>query len=81
MEFIKTIAPVIVAGLVPVILILAIRKKRKSQDKTETYMSEGVALGICLGAGIGSALPSYLSYFISAGVLIGFLAGMHIKKQ
>lgn len=80
MEFIKSIAPVIVAGGVAVYLILTIKKKRESADTADTYMSEGIALGLCLGAGIGASMPGYLSYFISFGTLIGFLVGMRVKK-
>lgn len=53
MRFIRSIAPIIVAGIVIIILILTIKKKRKSNGKIETYMSEGIALGLCIGAAIG----------------------------
>lgn len=73
MEFIRSIAPVIVAGIVIIILILTIKKNRKSNGKIETYMTERIALGLYISAAIGASMSSYPSYFISFGTLIGFL--------
>lgn len=44
MELIKSIAPVIVAGVVAVVLVLIIKKRRKLNDKVETYITEGISL-------------------------------------
>lgn len=80
MEWIKSIAPVLAAGAVTVIMVLAIKKKRSANDNEETYMAEGIALGLCLGAGVGASIPGALSYFISLGTLLGFFIGNQIKK-
>ena len=77
MGFIKSIVPVIVAGIVIITMVLVIKKQRKSNSKVETYMMEGIGLGLCIGA----AIPNYLSYFISFGTLIGFLVGLQVKKE
>lgn len=83
MELIKNIVPVIVAGLIIIIMVLIIKQKRKSNNKVETYMTEGIALGLCGGVAIGASIPNYdyLSYFISFGTLIGFVVGIQLNKR
>ena len=80
MMFIKSIAPVLAAGVIAVAMVFIIKKQHKTDEKAATCMAEGVALGLCFGAAIVSSMPAFLTYFISLGSLLGLLIGMRIKK-
>lgn len=80
MKILSILCPVLVAAATLIVMIQVLKRRRKSEDVTETYMCEGMTLGLCLGAALGVSSFVNISYFISIGMLIGFIVGLQLRK-
>lgn len=93
-DFILTILPLVVIGILVILVINNIKKKNekrkiseykdeghiKDEENTEKdYISIGMSLGMCFGVAIGSALTNIFGIkSIFYGVCLGMIGGMII---
>lgn len=83
-----TIVMVLVAVMIVVLAIFAVRQARKQNEIRKQHpgypkgywMNQGVGIGIALGAGIGVALNN-LAIGVGVGVAIGAGIGSQMEKQ
>lgn len=82
MDFIRSAAPWIAAGLLLAILaVRGIARKKKGESQTGDYSIEGMCLGMCFGMLIGTALGDNIGIGISLGMLFGLVIGLCIPKK
>ena len=55
--------------------------KKKKEEQTGDYGTEGMCLGMCFGTAIGTALGNNTGIGISLGMLLGLAVGSSIKKE
>ena len=79
-DFLRAALPWIAVGLLLAVLAARGAGKKKKEEKTGDYGTEGMCLGMCLGTAIGTALGNYTGIGISLGMLIGLAIGTSIKK-
>ena len=80
-DFLRAALPWIVMGLLLAVYFARIGGKKKKEEKTGNYGTEGMCLGMCLGTAIGTALGNNTGIGISLGMLIGLAIGTSIKKE
>ena len=80
-DFLRAALPWIAVGLLLAVLAARGAGKKKKEEKTGDYGTEGMCLGMCLGTAIGTALGNYTGIGISLGMLIGLAIGTSIKKE
>ena len=80
-EFLRAALPWIVVGLALAVLIVRSAGKKKKEEKTDNYGTEGMCLGMCLGTAIGTSFGNNIGIGISLGMLIGLAVGTSIKKE
>ena len=80
-DFLRAALPWIAVGLLLAVLAARGAGKKKKEEKTGDYGTEGMCLGMCLGTAIGTALGNNTGIGISHGMLIGLAIGTSIKKE
>ncbi|MDY3918893.1 MAG: hypothetical protein SOZ59_07825 [Candidatus Limivivens sp.] len=79
-DFLRAALPWITVGLLLAVLAARGAGKKKKEEKTGDYGTEGMCLGMCLGTVIGISLGNHTGIGISLGMLIGLVIGTCIKK-
>ena len=80
-DFLRAALPWIAVGLLLAVFFARSARKRKVEEQTGDYGTEGMCLGMCLGTAIGTSLGNNTGLGISLGMLIGLAVGTCIKKQ
>ena len=80
-DFLRAALPWIAVGLLLAVFFARSARKRKAEEQTGDYGTEGMCLGMCLGTAIGTSLGNNTGLGISLGMLIGLAVGTCIKKQ
>ena len=80
-DFLRAAMPWIAMGLLLAVFAARGAGKKKKEEKTGDYGTEGMCLGMCLGTAIGTALGNNTGIGISLGMLIGLAIGTGIKKE
>ena len=80
-DFLRAALPWIAVGLLLAVFAARGAGKKKKDEKTGDYGTEGMCLGMCLGTAIGTALGNHTGIGISLGMLIGLAIGTSIKKE
>ncbi|MGM9548444.1 MAG: hypothetical protein ACI3V5_01160 [Faecousia sp.] len=80
-DFLLAALPWIAVGLLLAVLCARGARKKKKEEQTSDYGTEGMCLGMCLGTAIGSSLGNNTGIGISLGMLIGLAIGTCIKKE
>lgn len=75
-DFFRGALPWITVGLALAVLCARSAKKKKEDQSSEDYGTEGM----CLGTAIGTSLGNYTGIGISLGMLMGLAVGSCIKK-
>ena len=81
-DFIRAALPWVAMGLL--LAIFSARSaavKKKGDNESDDYGTEGMCLGMCLGTAIGTALGNNTGLGISLGMLIGLAIGTCMKKE
>lgn len=81
-DFIRAALPWVAMGIL--LAIFSARSavlKKKGDNKSDDYGTEGMCLGMCLGTAIGTALGNNTGLGISLGMLIGLAIGTCMKKE
>lgn len=79
--FLRAALPWIAVGLLLAVLFARGARKKKKEEQTGDYGTEGMCLGMCLGTAIGTSLGNNTGIGISLGMLIGLVIGTCIKKR
>jgi uncharacterized membrane protein len=79
-DFLRAALPWIAVGLLLAVLFAIGARKKKKEEQTGNYGTEGMCLGMCLGTAIGTSLGNNTGIGISLGMLIGLAIGTCIKK-
>lgn len=79
-DFLRVALPWIAVGLLLAVFFARGARKKKKEEQTGDYGTEGMCLGMCLGTAIGTALGNNTGIGISLGMLIGLAIGTCIKK-
>lgn len=80
--FIQAALPWIAMGLLLAIFFArSATKKRKNENRSDDYGTEGMCLGMCMGTAIGSSFGTNIGIGISLGMLIGLAIGTCFKKE
>lgn len=80
-DFIWAALPWIAMGLILAAFFARSAGKKKKEEQTGDYGTEGMCLGMCLGTAIGTALGNNTGIGISLGMLIGLALGTCIQKE
>ena len=80
-DFIRAAMPWIAIGLLLAILVVRNAGKKKNEEHTDNYGTEGMCMGMCLGTAIGTSLGNNTGIGISLGMLIGLAIGSSIRKE
>lgn len=80
-DFLRAALPWIMVGLALAVLFARNAGKKKKEEKTDDYGTEGMCLGMCLGTAIGTSFGNNTGIGISLGMLIGLAVGTCIKKE
>ena len=80
-DFLRAALPWIAVGLLLAVLCAREAGKKKKEEQTGDYGTEGMCLGMCLGTAIGTSLGNNIGIGISMGMLIGLAIGTCIKKE
>lgn len=81
LDFLRAALPWIAVGLLLAVLFARSARKKKKEEQTGDYGTEGMCLGMCLGTAIGTSLGNNTGIGISLGMLIGLAIGTCIKKE
>ena len=76
-DFIRAALPWIAVGLLLAVFSARSAGKKKKEEQTGDYGTEGM----CLGTAIGTSLGNHTGIGISLGMLIGLAIGTCIKKE
>lgn len=79
--FLRAALPWIAVGLVLAVFLAKSEKKKKDEEETGDYGTEGMCLGMCFGTAIGTSLGNNTGIGICLGMLIGLAAGSCIRKH
>ena len=80
-DFLRAALPWIAVGLLLAVFSARSAKKKKKEEQTDNYGTEGMCLGMCLGTAIGTSLGNNTGMGISLGMLIGLFIGTYIQKK
>ena len=80
-NFLQAALPWIAIGLLLAVLFARSAERKKKEDQSNAYGTEGMCLGMCLGTAIGTSLGNNTGIGISLGMLIGLAVGSCIKKE
>ena len=81
-DFMQAALPWIAMGLLLAIFFArSASRKRKNDNKSNDYGTEGMCLGMCLGTAIGTALGNNTGIGISLGMLSVLAIGTCRKKE
>ena len=80
-DFLWAALPLIAVGLALAVLFAKGTGKKKKEEQTGDYGTEGMCLGMCFGTAIGTALGNNTGIGISLGMLVGLAIGTCIKKE
>ena len=81
LDFIGAAMLWIAIGLLLAILFVRNAGKKKNEEYTDNYGTEGMSIGMCFGTAIGSTFLDNTGIGISFGMLIGLAIGTSIKKK
>ena len=82
LDFIRSAAPWIAAGLLLAILaVRGITRKKKGKSQTGDYSLEGMSPGMCFGMLIGTAVGDNIGIGVSLGMIFGLAVGLCIQKK
>ena len=68
-------------GLLLAVFFARNARKKKNEEQTGDYGTEGMCWGMCLGTAIGTSLGNHTGIGISLGMLIGLAIGTCCKKE
>lgn len=80
-DFLRAALPWIAVGLLLAVLFARGARKKKKEEQTGNYGTEGMCLGMCLGTAIGTSIGNNTGIGISLGMVIGLAIGTCIKKE
>ena len=80
-DFLRAALPWIAVGLLLAVFFARGAGKKKEEEQTGDYGTEGMCLGMCFGTAIGTSLGNNTGIGISLGMLIGLVIGTCIKKE
>lgn len=80
-DFLRATLPLIAVGLALAVLFARSAGKKKKEEQTGDYSTEGMCLGMCLGTAIGASFGNNTGMGVSLGMLIGLAIGSCIKKE
>ena len=80
-NFLQAALPWIAIGLLLAVLFARSAGKKKKEEQSDDYGTEGMCLGMCLGTAIGTSLGNNTGIGISLGMLIGLAVGSCVKKE
>lgn len=80
-DFLRAALPWIAVGLLLAVFFARSAGKKKKEEQTDNYGTEGMCLGMCLGTAIGTSLGNNTGIGISLGMLIGLAIGTCIRKE
>ena len=80
-DFLRAALPWIAIGLLLAVLFARSAGKKKKEEQSDDYGTEGMCLGMCLGTAIGTSLGNNTGIGISLGMLIGLAIGTCIEKE
>ena len=80
-SFIYAALPWIAIGLLLAVFFARSAGKKKKEELSDDYGTEGMCMGMCLGTAIGTYLGNNTGIGISLGMLIGLAFGICIKKE
>ena len=76
-NFLRAALPWIAIGLLLAVLFARSAGRKKKEDQSNAYGTEGM----CLGTAIGTSLGNNTGIGISLGMLIGLAVGSCVKKE
>ena len=79
-DFFRGALPWITVGLALAVLCARSAKKKKEDQSSEDYGTEGMCIGMCLGTAIGTSLGNNTGIGISIGMPMGLAVSSCIKK-
>ena len=79
--FLRAALPWIAVGLLLAVLFARGARKKKKEERTDNYGTEGMCLGMCLGTALGTSFGNNSGIGISLGMLIGLAIGTCFKKE
>ena len=79
--FLRAALPWIAVGLLLAVFFARGTGKKKKEEQTGDYGTEGMCLGMCFGTAIGTSLGNNTGIGISLGMLIGLAVGTCISKE
>ena len=80
-DFLRAALPWIAVGLLLAVFFARNARKKKNEEQTGDYGTEGMCWGMCLGTAIGTSLGNHTGIGISLGMLIGLAIGTCIGKE
>ena len=80
-DFLRAALPWITVGLLLAVFFARNAGKKKNEEQTGDYGTEGMCWGMCLGTAIGTSLGNHTGIGISLGMLIGLAIGTCCKKE
>ena len=80
-DFLRAALPWITVGLLLAVFFARNARKKKNEEQTGDYGTEGMCWGMCLGTAIGTSLGNHTGIGISLGMLIGLAIGTCCKKE
>ena len=80
-DFIRAALPWIVMGLLLAVYFARCAGKKKKEEQTGDYSTEGMCLGMCFGTAIGTAFGNNIAIGLPLGMLFGLAIGSSIKKE
>lgn len=81
LDFLRAALPWIAVGLLLAVFFARDTRKKKKDEQTGDYGTEGMCMGMYLGIAIGTSLGNNTGIGISLGMLIGLAIGTCIKKE
>ena len=80
-DFVHSALPWIAVGLLLAVFFARSAGKKKKEEQTSDYGTEGMCLGMCLGSAIGASGAVSIGIGLSLGMLIGLAIGTCIQKE